>query len=259
MKKHVTVYTIDYYAYRSPLRKWNPMFKLFFSFFVLVLCLLSGHMAVSLYSMAAMAALTVIKGKVSLREYMVLLLIPATFILLSGCAIAVEMGKNQQGWYLIITEESLMRSLSISLKALGAVSALYMLALSTPVHEIVGVLQKLKIPKVMVELMNLMYRYVFILSEVQRQIKTAAECRLGYRDFRTSCHTFGNSLGSLFLIAMKKAGHYYDAMEARCYEGELQFLGEEKPIHKGGLAIAGLLIGGMLVVWYFCERRGFRL
>lgn len=241
-KHHENIDTIDYYAYLSPLRKWNATFKVIFAITILFLCISENNIAVSVFVILSMGFLSIAMGKVHLHDYISLMMIPITFIMLSGIAIAVELGWNDMGWYLTVTKETIVKSLHVSVKALGAISALYMLTLSTPVNEIILVLQKLRIPKIMIELMNMMYRYLFILMDIQIKIKVAAEARLGYCDFMTACHTFGKSLGSLFIMAMKKSGQYYDALEARCYDGELRFLEEEKPVHRKELLLASMVI-----------------
>ena len=59
-------------------------------------------------------------------------------------------------------------------------------------------------------------------------MQISAEARLGFCDFRTSCYSFGQIAANLFIVALKKANAYYDAMEARCYDGTLCFLEEKK-------------------------------
>lgn len=55
---------------------------------------------------------------------------------------------------------------------------MYMLSLSTPVNQLVLVLQKLHLPSLLVELMNLIYRYIFILIDAADQMQTAAKAVL---------------------------------------------------------------------------------
>ena len=121
-------------------------------------------------------------------------------------------------------------------------SALYMMSLSTPVNEIILVLQKLHLPELCIELMNLIYRYLFLLLDVSQQMTTAAKARLGDRSFAQTCRSFAGIAGNLFLIALKKGNAYYDAMLARGYDGRLAFLTEEKPVRKRQI---------VLVVIYF--------
>lgn len=105
-----------------------------------------------------------------------------------------------------------------------------MMSLSTPINEFITVLKKLHLPEMLAELMNLIYRYIFILFDVAVQMQTAARARLGYVNFYRSCKSFAGIAGNLFLIALKKAGTYYDAMVSRGYDGTMDFLTEDKPL-----------------------------
>ena len=56
---------------------------------------------------------------------------------------------------------------------------------------------------------------------------------------------------ALLVRSLKRSGMMYDAMEARCYDGELKVLSEERPAGKKEILwIAGyeLLLLGM-VIW----------
>ena len=128
------------------------------------------------------------------------------------------------------------------LKAMAGMSALYMMSLATPVSELVLVLQRLHLPRLLVELMNLIYRYIFILIDVSEQMQIAAKARLGCHSFRQSCKSFAQIAGNLFLVSLKKANAYYDALLSRGYDGKLEFLSEENPPAGGQLVFTGLYL-----------------
>jgi cobalt/nickel transport system permease protein len=125
-----------------------------------------------------------------------------------------------------------------------------MLTLSTPSFEIIYVLRKACVPKIIIELMSLIYRYIFILMDVATKMKNSAKSRQGYCDFKTSCYTFGNIASNMLIISLKKANAYYDAMEARCYDGELVFLEEEKNIDRVQVISATAFIISLILLWY---------
>ncbi len=229
MKKRNHVYTIDDYAYRSPLRDWNPALKAGMAMAVLAVGIGISNPFVSGWMIATGTLVSVGGCKVPFRNYMGILAVPVTFILLGCTAIAVQVGM-EDGLHLYLSRESVMEAGNVALRTLGAVSVLYGLVLSTPVYEITAVLGRLRVPKVMTELMILVYRYIFLLVDAQHTMRQAAESRLGYCDFKTSCRTFGYSMSSLLLVSMRKASRYYDAMISRGYDGELLFLEEEKPV-----------------------------
>ncbi len=66
--------------------------------------------------------------------------------------------------------------------------------------------------------------------DTHSRMKNSAESRLGYCDFKTSCYSFGQVASNLLVVSLKRGNNYYNALEARCYDGDLRFLEEEKPL-----------------------------
>jgi cobalt/nickel transport system permease protein len=230
--------SIDYYAYASPMRDWNPQFKAVTAVTSLLFCIGANDRKVSALVLLAMAGITILAGGVPWKDYMALLKIPLAFLLLGTAAVVIDLSPVPhgrvvvavRGIYLYLTEGGTELALGLVLKALAALSAMYMLVLSTPVSEIICVIRKLHVPKIILELMNMIYRFIFVMMDTQYSMKRAAESRLGYCDFKTSCRSFGSIAGNLFVVSLKKADIYYDALTARCYDGELLFLEEEKRV-----------------------------
>lgn len=228
MHKEHAVY-MEQYAYASGLRHSNAALKTVFSVAVLVLCLVLDSVPVSVFVILSMMAVTVGAGGVKLRDYISLLAIPLFFIVFGGAALVFTTGNAGQ-------------AAEVTLRATGAVSAFYFLLLSTPVSDILAVLRKCHVPGIMIELMYLIYRFIFVLTDVWNSMNTAVQSRLGYVDYRTSLHTFGKIAGNLFVLSMRRADAFYDAMESRCYAGELCFLEEtEKCRLHEWVAVAGYL------------------
>lgn len=251
------IFSIDYYAYASAIRGWNPYFKTVFSLIILILCIAYDNFYVSLAIVTAMAYITVCLGRLSLRRYASLLAIPIAFMLLGGTAIALGVSKNPIGqyrlhlgfFYVYASKESMLRMLRLLFKSFGAVSAIYMLTLSTPASEIIVALRSARVPKIMIELMNMIYRYIFILMDAQIRMKNAAASRLGYCDYRTSLVSFGKIASNLFIVSIKKGIAYYQALESRGYDGELIFLTEDKPIKARQVMGAVLLVVFLTMLW----------
>ncbi len=232
---------IDFYAYRSGMGHWHPGWKMALALGTLFFTVGADRLPLSLFVTAVMSGLTLFVGKIPWKVYRHYLTVPLTFMIFSGLAIAIEPGRAPSGqWnvnvgicYLCLTGESIVRSLEVFCKALAGICALYMLSFSTPLHEIILVLQKLRVPRLLVELMNLIYRYVFLLYDVAAQMQTAAKARLGDRNFVQSMRTFAGIAGNLFLLSLRKANAYYDALLARGYDGRLEFLSQESSVKAG--------------------------
>jgi len=257
--KHSEGFSIDFYAYNSHIRHWNATFKVSFSVLIVILCIALENPYVSVVVIIAMAYLTIIKGELSVQEYLSILAIPIIFILLGTFTIAIDFSKQPRGQYnlqlgicYVFTSQAKLKEVAfLILKVFAAISALQMMTLSTPSAEIIYVLRKAHVPKLIVELMNLIYRYIFILMDVYTKMKNSAESRLGYCDFKTSCYTFGSIASNMLVISLKKANTYYDAMEARCYDGDLIFLEEDKKVETIQIISAAAFVIFLIMLWGF--------
>lgn len=248
-------HNLDYYSYCSLLREWNSEFKVIFSLFALIFVIVADSVPVSFLTILFMGILTVGKGKIPFGEYVRLLKIPVVFIFMSGFAIAFQIGGMPEeavllpggarlcvacfGTFWMIAKTGLVTACTVALKAFGAVSAMYMLTLSTPMGDILAVLGKLHVPSLIVELMHLIYRYIFLMSDIWHLQKDAARSRMGYHNYKSSLRSFAFGLSNLLVISLKRANACYDAMEARGYDGELRML-EEKHAFTGAQALVAV-------------------
>lgn len=251
--------SMDLYAYHSKINSWNPSFKIFLAILFLVVCLWANNLWVSATVIFLSAYITVGLGKMPAKEYVKLLSIPIGFLMAGSIIIAFELADAERGiaglWlpfgYVYCSEESISTVLNLWGKAFGGMSAMFMMSLSTPSHEIFSVLKRLKIPSVVIELMHMIYRFVFVMIDTFQRMNNSAQSRMGYVDWRTSLQTFGSIAGNLLVVSLKKAGHYYDAMESRCYDGELVFLETEKKLEKNQLLYGCGMTGLLFAVCFF--------
>ncbi|MEG0961516.1 MAG: cobalt ECF transporter T component CbiQ [Lachnospiraceae bacterium] len=250
--------TIDFYAYQSKLRYLNGGYKVLFSGLTLLLCMVLNDAWVSITVILVMGMMNLCGNHLKIREYLHLLKIPIAFLLLTSAAIIFGISTKPLGdykvsfigIYIYLNQQDVFRAFTLFLRAMGGVSALYLMALSTPISELTIVLRKAHIPNLVIELMNMIYRFIFILTDVQKQLKIAAISRLGTVNFHTSCKSFGQIAGNLFLLSLKKADIYYDAMISRCYDGKLLFLEEEKKVSKTeGIGLFSWLMS-LVIIWY---------
>lgn len=179
-----------------------------------------------------------------------------------GCLVVLlEWGRQPAGlWsaalggrYLCITAASCRRAGNLFCQALGAVSAMYFLSTTTPMPQLIEILRRWKLPELVIELMYLIYRYLFVLLSCQRRMTIAATVRLGYHGLGRSVTTAGKIGGNLLAASFRRSRACYDAMEARCYDGRLAFLNTVPPVRgKHLLAMAAYLLA--LGAWIFLAK-----
>ena len=154
-------------------------------------------------------------------------------------------------WYFGVTAESVHQFGQVFLQCLAAVSCLYFLSTSTPMTELFTALRRMHIPGFLVEMMELVYRYIFVLLEAASQIRNAQECRLGYATLKTGFYSTGQLISNLFLRAYRQADRTYTAMESRGYTDEVRTLGlayETKGWQKGlAVGYSVLLTAAVLI------------
>lgn len=224
--------SIDKLSYISPLKKVNPFDKFVFAFASMFLCLILNKILISLIVITLMTSITVYKGKILLNTYLKLMLLPSAFLITGILSIAMNIGNNDNYlFYFSIlnlkigcTQESLLFSLRLLLKSLSSVSCLYFLSLTTPIIDILSVLKKLKVPKIFVELMSLIYRFIFVLLETAHMIYIAQNSRLGYIDLKTSYSSLAKLISALFINSYKRSEDIFIALVSRCYDNEINIL-----------------------------------
>ena len=225
--------SIDKLSYISELRHVNPREKFVFAILTMLLSIYLNNILVSIIVIILMGFITVYKGKIPLGSYFILMLIPLSFLVIGVITIAVNIGAYSRetlfGFSILnikfgCTMESIIACVKVLFRSLAAVSCLYFLSLNTPIVEILSVLKKLKVPKLFVELMSLIYRFIFIFLETVNMIYISQNSRLGYSNLKTSYNSLGKLVTSLFLSSYKRSQDMYTALESRCYDGDINVI-----------------------------------
>lgn len=224
---------IDKYAYISKFNNQDPMYKLIFCFMTIVVCLWANSVIVSTIILLVMGWYTVCKGGIPLAVFLKLMVIPMSFLIIGILMIAINVSDKQNifqyyisalGTYIGVSQTSAHDAVHLFFKSLGAVSCLYYLSLSTPMINILQVLDKFKIPKLFIELMGLTYRFILVLLETVDMMFTAQKSRMGYSSINSCYHSLAALASTLFIRAYKRSDELYNSLEARIYDGELNVL-----------------------------------
>lgn len=225
--------SMDYYAYQSKLKQISPFPKLLFALFTLGVCLWANSIAISLMILLLMEWVTVSRGGTPLSLFLKFLLVPMSFLLIGVFSIGINISGSPEaflfsvpvfGMYLGTSSAGIINALQLFFKALGAVSCLYFLSLSTPMVDLLAALRRLKIPKLFIEMMSLIYRFIFVLLETANIMFTAQNSRLGYSSLSSGYRSLAALVSTLFVRAYKRSEEIYTALEARGYDGELNVL-----------------------------------
>lgn len=255
---------IDEYAHFSKLKQNNPLERLTFALVTMVSCLWADSLHVSISVLSLMGWVAIWKGGVSLSVFIKLLLIPFSFLFFTGLAVYLVFSGDPQELifaipvfqkYLGISKSGLTSAAGLVCKGLAASSCLFFLALTTPLIDLLAAFKRLKFPKLLMELMGLIYHFIFLLIDMSITIFNAQSSRLGYSCIASGYRSLGALAASLFVKAYKRADEVYTALEARCYQGDLNVLQEPYEKHRSWY-FATIIINIFLIVvtlinrWY---------
>ena len=253
---------LDTLAAHNGLLSVSPMVKTAFCVVCLVLCVSAADLAVGVFVAVSMVLIMRLLGKISLHKIFHLLRIPLVFLIVSCVIILLEPTQEPLGlWHipfgrgnLCVTRESLCHAVTLFFQAMGAVCCLYALSSSTPVPQLMDVFRRCCVPELVIELMYLIYRYLFLLLDVQQKLTIAASARLGYCGLKRSATTAGRISGTLLASSFRRSSQCYDAMESRCYDGKLRFLSHMPPVQAGHALAAGAYV--LVLVGFIVFRKG---
>ena len=112
--------------------------------------------------------------------------------------------------------------LTLMLKGVFCLMASFLLMASTPIDSLCAALRKLHIPKLIVTLLLLTYRYVGLMTEELAVMTDAYHLRApGQKGIHISA--WGSFLGQLLLRSMDRAQELYSSMQLRGYRQEFYY------------------------------------
>lgn len=145
--------------------------------------------------------------------------------------------------------EGLERGLLIMCRVIGGVSLVLFLSMSTPANKLLLAARWFRLPRVLIELLVLIYRYIFVLIEEAIAIKDAQRVRLGYHGWRQGMRSIGTLGGVLVLRAYDRAERVFAAMTARGYSGAINISYSAHLGVKDFIIVVAL--GCLLAAFYF--------
>lgn len=259
------VHFLDPYRRRaSPLHRLDPRVKFILALaFILVVALTPiGAWPVYILLFAIILSIEIISDlgvayvlkRASLALPFVLAALPVIFTTQGAPLLEIPVGS----WTLVITQEGLARFISIALKSWISVQAAILLAASTPFPDLLVAMRAVKIPRLLVAVFGLMWRYLFVLVDEALRLMRARAARSGETGqpgmkpggrLAWRARVAGGMAGNLFMRAFERSDRIYVAMLSRGYDGEVRATPLPALNQTGWLVlILGLAVLGLLIV-----------
>jgi cobalt/nickel transport system permease protein len=153
-------------------------------------------------------------------------------------------------WVINVTYPGLERFISIALKSWISMQAAIVLAASTSFPDLLVAMRAVQVPRLLVSIFGLMWRYLFVLVDEALRLMRARAARSGKSDHPNAksggslpwrARVAGGMAGNLFLRGFERSDRIYMAMVSRGYDGEARSL----PFPAIRPAQLAILIGGL--------------
>jgi len=160
-------------------------------------------------------------------------------------------------WGLRLSQEGVLRFVAIAFKSWVSVQMAILLAATTPFPDLLIAMRAIGVPRLLVAIFGLMWRYMFVLADEALRLLRARAARSsesGQPGVKSGgrltwrARVAGGMAGSLFLRAYERSDRIYMAMLARGYDGEVRamplpaFQSQQRWVLIGGLGLLGLLL-----------------
>ncbi len=226
-----------YKEHNSPIHRLDARVKFVLTLVFIFTVALTPHGAWPVYIILFSLVLTTevlseigvsyVLKRASLALPFVLAALPVIFTLKGPVAAQLSLGT----WTITLYQTGIERFISIALKSWISVQAAIILATTTPFPELLVAMRAVGIPRLLVAIFSLMWRYLFVLADETLRMIRARAARSGESDqpglkrggsLGWRARVTGGMAGSLFLRAFERSDRIYTAMLSRGYDGEVR-------------------------------------
>ena len=221
--------TPDTWAYTNRLAAAHPGEKCLLAALMLSTALSARSVIPAGIVFCLMSGLTMYKAGIPAAAYGKILLAPFIFICLGAATILIDILPGS-GAAMAVSSTGVTAAAAVFYHALGATSCLLFLCLTTPVTDIAWLLARLRLPDLLIELIDLTYRCIFILAGAADKIIRAQASRLGYGDMKATFRSSGLLAGAVLMRSLENARLMQLSFDSRCGDGPIRSLHPQRPV-----------------------------
>ncbi len=171
-------------------------------------------------TLTAALALALFAARCEARLLIAFLAVPAGFLLASTPLLAVSIAW-EEGPALRWSPEGLSLAATVLLRGLAGTACLALLALTTPVTDLICLFRRIGLPAPVAETALLVYRMVFLLADTALAGVRAQTARLGYGTTRHAMRSSIRLTAALLLRALDRAERLQRGLALRGFDGAL--------------------------------------
>lgn len=227
---------LDAYAYTNHLKQIPPLQKLLFALTTLAIALLA-HPLTQAAIFVWLNLWTIGYARIPIKVYGRVLGVVSIFLLTSLPALLINaialdeitaIQANSLGglvignWYLFVSYSGLMQAMEIVVRSLACFSCLLFILFTIPFAELLSILRQCRFPPVLLDLLLLMYRFVFLFLDVATQLHLAQQARSGYCTRQRWMQSVALLAGQLVVRSLQRYQQFSLGLTARGFNGQFQ-------------------------------------
>jgi cobalt/nickel transport system permease protein len=250
------MFAVDELAYQSPMKGWPPLGKFLLALSMLIVSLISSALIVPMTVLVIGMAMLFYSTRFQFPRVIALALLEGMLVIAIGCMVIAFVTPGGEtiaqfsvlGFDMTLSSDGLNLALLVFFRALAGITVMLAFATSTSIPHLALALRQLHMPKEIIELTILVYRYSFLLLEQLDTMYIAATSRLGFKGTRTKLRTSAKLAVGLFTRSIDIAERSQVALHCRNFKGDFPTYRQPARLTAAWL-ILPLAVGGALYAW----------
>lgn len=199
-------------------------------------------------ALAGVAALVLMLGPARVRPRLLLrcLVAPLVFVLVGAVSVLLTVGWDG-GPTIGLAPQMLPTAGGLFVRATAGALAMFLLATTTPMIDLLASLRRAHVPDPLVEVSSLVYRMVFVLLESVRSIREAQEARLGSASRQAAMRSASTLMAGTLVRAWSRARRMEDGLAGRGYVDALPTLDPPRHASPRFVAASVMLVAVIVV------------
>ncbi|GGE33934.1 CbiQ family ECF transporter T component [Streptococcus himalayensis] len=217
------MFVIDKYAYQNRWKNVKADYKFAFYLFLLIISF-SGIVPLQACLIASVIPMTCYVARMSLVSYLKWYIHASIFLLISLLTFVITYHSQEHHFlfsiplwngYLGINKESLQQAFYILLRIYCSLIATYFFALTVPFVQMVQLFKKIHIPLFLLEIIILMYRFIFLVMYEFLTIRDTLDLKFAFYKKRKNYKAWGLLAHTLFTKLLDDNEHLNEVLSLK--------------------------------------------
>jgi cobalt/nickel transport system permease protein len=259
---------IDTLAYTNRLQQLPPGQKLLFAIALLLITYFT-FIPIQILIAVWVSIWIVVYAGIPISIYLRLLLIPVGFLITSLPTFVINsvalsdlpfvrvdiwQGFTLGNHLVYLSYQGMQQVNELGARTISSTACIYFVMLTIPFTEVLDILRRVGCPVLLIDLLMLMYRFIFVLLRTANEIWTAQRSRNGYQTRKLWIKSLGLLIGQLLRRTLENYRQVSLGLESRGFAGEFRVCHSRRYVSSKRYsfeALLGCVILVALTGWHY--------